>query len=169
MKQFQLLAVIAITLLVAASCVEVQKGKKKASKSSSAHAGTHAISKYLGVSVSVLIRKSVCRAAANALKHLSRRASHKGARHLVHLVAQCAAKVGRKKHVKTLRRAHRKSGKAKAAKRKRSAKKLRKTSRKAVKRASKARKGKKSAKKARKAAGSVLATFLRQVVSQLLH
>jgi hypothetical protein len=163
MKQFKLLAVIAITLLAAASCVEFQKAKKAAST----HAGHHGLSRYLGIALKVLLKRSVCHRAANSLRHLARKASVKAARHTVHLAAQCAAKLGRKNKAKRLNRAHRRGGKAKGSRRKTVARKIRRSSRRTVRRTRKARKGKK-ARKARRAAGSVLANYLVRVVTSLL-
>jgi hypothetical protein len=169
MKQFTLLAIIAITFLAATSCTEIQKGKKKAAKRTAGfNAGHVALSAYLGVNVHKLVRRSSCRAAGRLVLSTSRRMSVRAARRTVRAVARCAAALKRRAHAKRLRRAQRRAARAKGKKAKKVARRLRRVHRRVSRRTRKARKGKKNARKARRAVGNVLAAFIRRLVATFL-
>jgi hypothetical protein len=170
MKQFTLLAIIAITLLAATSCTEIQKGKKKVARKNAVRtqAGHVALATYLKVSVRTLLKRSSCRLAGATLTAVSRRVTVKAARRTVRQVARCAAALKRRRHAKRLRRAHRRASRVKGKRSKAVARRLRRARQRAARRSRAARKGKKTAKGRRRAVGNVLVALLRRLVATFL-
>jgi hypothetical protein len=167
MKQFTLLAIIAITLLAVNQCTEIQTANKRP-RSAGFHAGHVAIAKYLGLNVYGLVSKSACKNAGNALRNIARKVTLKSARRVVRLISQCAAAHKRKSHVKTLRRAHRRASKVKGKRTKVVRRRLRRARQRAARRSRAARKGKKSAKRRRRAVGHALVAFIKRLVATFL-
>jgi len=102
------LAILLLSLLFAASCVEIQltKGHGK----SGHHAGHRAAGVILGLSVSKVKASAACRAAGNAIRALGKKgksALKRASKAINHMLA-CAKLHHRKRLIKRLKRAHHK-------------------------------------------------------------
>ncbi len=170
MKQFTLLAIIAITFLAATSCTEIQKGKRRAHKARTAglNAGHVALAEYFHTRVRRLVRSKSCRAAGALVLAVSRRTTVKAARRAVRAIARCAASLKRRAQARRLRRAQRRAARAKGKVAKRVARRLRKVHKRVARRTRRARRGKKNARRARRAVGHVLVAFIKRIVATFL-
>ena len=170
MKQFTLLAIIAITFLAATSCTEIQKGKRRAHKARTAglNAGHVALAEYLHTNVHKLVRRSSCRTAGSLVLAVARKTTVAAAKRAVRAVARCAAALKRRAQAKRLRRAQRRAARAKGKVARRLRRRFRRVHRRVARRTRRARRGKKNARRRRRAVGHVLVAFIRRIVATFL-
>ena len=120
----KLLAILLLSLILTASCVEIQI--TNVTQSTDLAIGTRALARILGISIKTVHNKCACRHAVKALIIFGKKATLKITLKAIRSFAKCAKSRGRNSHAKRLTRAHRKIKKAGKKVLKRHARRIRK-------------------------------------------